>query len=1578
MLEIISDIASDGRPVNVRTWYAAYRQKLNVTPSDVYSQKLKDIVVDICNGIQQVEYIILQNKDEPELQSFVPCDKSKSIQPPQQLAGKVSVGDQKMLYFYRNSIPRAYAGSKKRALSSTEGNGLETVLGLDPVPAPSKDNNHGLNTVPAPLNDNNHGLDAVPAPLKDNNNEFPDFWSEGLLSGSFSYDGVQLSGSSENSRDSINFCQLFRSGHVSAESDTAAEISRSKTQIGSLMCPGRSPSTAAGDGGDKGLVTGGGGGSGGGGGVGGEDEDVDRGSVNDGGGDEGDEGGGGGGDDDGGGDGGGGGGGGDGGGGGGPCLGREEADLVVENLDRRLIDLARVAADQLQGYMLEREKDVDSASGPACSMCGTRECEAGYRACPNCNQPICHTCASITNGLLRAVESFLKNLSPAWKDLHCLSCQRVEDFDRHFMGCLDDVRQATAISLKAAKSKSSECQELWFHVGLLYAVGGPFSGVYFPDEFRQGVEAMLRHEVKQNRDIRASISPWDAVVVGLPPDVILALARNYAGQFKLKNTLVESGAMMRPRILYISADMGQHPTAHLMSAELMEMKKAAAASGRAEMFLMCVAKPDRLSKLMSSSAPYRAELKRVYGKDFLEYGHLSDKEIAERIHFLRPQIIYLAGFHQDGDRIAVLQGLTGAIIVQGVAHASTSGSKGVNYLLCNEQVLPEKNQKLFSEKPLYIKAPFLPNSFRVFFGHHADRLSELRNDVSIRCEARNRSGMPQAKIIANISKPNRLDKKFFDLAIKILEANPDAVLILIDHGYPAFKQRKLASFNALGMRDRLVFVPHLDLENGDLHRFLALIDVYLDTPVYNSHTACHDSLWANGVHITIEGESLAARIGADLLHHFGTPENICSDAAAALARVNDLLQDPIGLLAARKKAERCRAASKMYDNAHRAEIVLDALLRAFKETVKNQEQEKELACSASASQHLSEIDVTFVSTVMDGLGIRLRGTAEDHERFIMLRGEFRGVQVVIKVGKDLDVPPQDNPAFREVLARDGKQSEFGPQIFSQLLPLNETHAVDREGDLQLDVIQFQLSSNGKTAFAVIEEAQPYPAAVVFDVVAEEWRRCPSEATVTKTASLLLAMIKALQCLHTRGKAYGGDPRRFKLSRLKDGFGKEALAYVVYQEQMYSLLLGDADRVMDRNIPCTLASQPASNVERDRGLASTRSAKIHTRSQNEAVLPVRASMRKIGSNASIPAGEIRSLLTGSGTVACNQRLIEQAQRDDLRRAGMAVWSAMLGRNLQETEVAAGKWQEAPALYRGWLATLSDDEFQQVTGLISRIELDDRTCGCFMKKKAQLAALFELLHRLLGDTELDAKRVLDSAPFRGMDLPFDAHPEGLDSAPEVVRKDLEACAPLMTQLKAKVMHYYVAARTVQWFKEEKQLIATWLVFMWDEGKKRYNRSLWSAQRGNEGELAAIYHSPLVLDEAHTTYLCPTHMLKFPTSKIVMDGRHRAFDDTPKAVADGIVAQFVNSSRTEDGMLNRTANCMWDWNMEWRKLGTTKPSQLNEVAMGVKLVRNVGMYEELHYPYYWGKYDKVSDHLLQLTQGGAPKGNAGRLRS
>jgi predicted O-linked N-acetylglucosamine transferase (SPINDLY family) len=187
----------------------------------------------------------------------------------------------------------------------------------------------------------------------------------------------------------------------------------------------------------------------------------------------------------------------------------------------------------------------------------------------------------------------------------------------------------------------------------------------------------------------------------------------------------------------------------------------------------------------------------------------------------------------------------------------------------------------------------------------------------------------------------------------------------------------------MGLQGRIVFMRFQALQNRELHRSLALIDVYLDTVLYNCHTAGQVALWGNGVLVTVKGTRLALRIGADLLKWFGTPENICDDAAAAVARVNELLQDPRHLSEARTKADYCRNTSNMYANAHRAKSAIDALLHSFEETVRNQRKQKHPVSSASASQQLVDDDLQFLSCVMEGLGIVLLGQSERNDRVLM-------------------------------------------------------------------------------------------------------------------------------------------------------------------------------------------------------------------------------------------------------------------------------------------------------------------------------------------------------------------------------------------------------------------------------------------------------------------------------------------------------------------------------------------------------------------------------------------------------------------
>ncbi len=117
---------------------------------------------------------------------------------------------------------------------------------------------------------------------------------------------------------------------------------------------------------------------------------------------------------------------------------------------------------------------------------------------------------------------------------------------------------------------------------------------------------------------------------------------------------------------------------------------------------------------------------------------------------------------------------------------------------------------------------------------------------------------------------------------------------------------------------------------------MAACDVYVDTERYNSHTAFQDQLWALGVGVTVQGNTLASRIAGDLNDSFGTSENTFQDADAAFQRLDMLLKNPELLRQAREAGEKCRKMSVMYDNTKRAQSVIDALRKGYDE--KRQEQ----------------------------------------------------------------------------------------------------------------------------------------------------------------------------------------------------------------------------------------------------------------------------------------------------------------------------------------------------------------------------------------------------------------------------------------------------------------------------------------------------------------------------------------------------------------------------------------------------------------------------------------------------------------
>jgi hypothetical protein len=711
-----------------------------------------------------------------------------------------------------------------------------------------------------------------------------------------------------------------------------------------------------------------------------------------------------------------------------------------------------------------------------------------------------------------------------------------------------------------------------------------------------------------------------------------------------------------------------------------------------------------------------------------------------------------------------------------------------------------------------------------------------------------------------------------------------------------------------------------------------------------------------------------------LLECYGTPENICDSPDAAVARVNKLLQTPGALEEARAKAEGCRSKAEMYDNALRAKMVIEALVRAHRE--KLSEQKPEEVPSDPETLDMKN-DATRVTNVLDGLGIALTGSATTSEDFTTMPATFRGVEVVVKIANQLDPNPQANVVFREVLGRDGLLAEFGAQVWPRLMPLDELRVDDKPP--ALDAIQFRI--RGKLAFAVLVEQHAALLGPILDELSEGWKSRPSQDILNQTAGVLLAMVKLVERVHARGRSYGGEPRDFNVSRFRDGFGKKAVTcFEGPDKQVSSLLLGGAEGVMD---PCVVDHFADCSLKPSG--ADARRVAPRARGQRGQAGSIRTSARHAEIEASLPYHSIQALLSDCGAAACG--CIRKAQRKDLCRIASAVTNAILGVKEQKSESEKLEGSASSGLVKRWLDGLSEAEFSNVTGLPSRGDHDEAELYRVIRGTPEwmdrFKALFKLLENMLGGGSLGASDILKSNPFPSMPICVNAYPEGLESVPDRgLRESMRGNLPFITDPQQKIQHYWVAGRTLSnWNGADRKLLAAWLVLTWNDAKQCYDRTVRTAEAGKEGDFGAVYHVRIETNVAHSSRIDKRYFLALHGSTAVMDGTPRSLDADPKAVEVGNVAQYVDSNLDVRGVATRSVNCIGDWTPDWLTFGTemieTKLPTMY-VAMGLRLTRAMQPYDQLLYKYYWGKYERESNRALpgsyviaELIKMGAPRG-------
>jgi protein O-GlcNAc transferase len=356
----------------------------------------------------------------------------------------------------------------------------------------------------------------------------------------------------------------------------------------------------------------------------------------------------------------------------------------------------------------------------------------------------------------------------------------------------------------------------------------------------------------------------------------------------------------RIRVAYLSADFHQHVTAAL-TAEMFELHDRA----RFEVTAVSFGADD--------GSTMRQRLVKAF-EHFHDARQQSDRDVAALLRQWEIDIAIDLGGHTSGARPWVLAHRAAPVQAKYMGYPGTSGSGFIDYLITDRLVVPEDQDRFFSEK---IAA--LPDTLWV---------TDARRDVPA-APSRAQAGLPEDGFVFCCFNHNwKITPPLFDIWMRLLQQVDGSVLWLLE-GNASIRDNLRREAEARGVvPSRLIFAARTTPEQHLARQQLA--DLFLDTLPYNAHTTASDALWVGLPLVTTPGHSFPARVAASILQAAELPELIAEDLAAYEALALKLARDPAALATIRERLMTNRNRVPLFDTP-RFTRNLEALYRRILE-----------------------------------------------------------------------------------------------------------------------------------------------------------------------------------------------------------------------------------------------------------------------------------------------------------------------------------------------------------------------------------------------------------------------------------------------------------------------------------------------------------------------------------------------------------------------------------------------------------------------------------------------------------------------
>ena len=303
-----------------------------------------------------------------------------------------------------------------------------------------------------------------------------------------------------------------------------------------------------------------------------------------------------------------------------------------------------------------------------------------------------------------------------------------------------------------------------------------------------------------------------------------------------------------PKIGYFSPDFSNHPVLHLMQDTFKNHDK-----NNFEIYAFSFGLKTR------SESHYKI---KKYFKKFNYIDNISDKNVANLCKEIGIDIAVDLCGHTAENRMGLFAERVGRNQVNYLGYPGTTGAHFMDYILTDKNIIPEKEQKNYTEKVLY-----LPNCYQ----------SNPTNDlISKKNYSRGDFNLPENKFIyCSFNNHNKITPQIFLSWMKILKRVENSVLWLYLTNEDAKKNILLEASKVKINKDRIIFAS--SIEHSEHLKRLNLADLFLDTFPYNAHTTGSDALRMGLPMITLKGKSFASRVLASILSTNDLDELVTED-----------------------------------------------------------------------------------------------------------------------------------------------------------------------------------------------------------------------------------------------------------------------------------------------------------------------------------------------------------------------------------------------------------------------------------------------------------------------------------------------------------------------------------------------------------------------------------------------------------------------------------------------------------------------------------------------------------------------------